>query len=247
VPEYIDGGETDVSGVYFTKTQFCPNTPPLFRSCKGKAWPKVLETRVLPILREFHSRNGFQFLSGPEWGRLIAAKYEHRMMPEPMRNAMLGSFANLQAYREKVMPVGMISADLQPQNIHFYNGQTVILDWSNIETAALLIDVVCDVFYRAMSSPETTNSQAYWDFLCGQRRLNQMPQLIKDFFSVWRLWMKSWLDFKVDESLFRLQLECICWDWLGTMTHPWSPKDNRLWNVNRFPEKFITYCLHEKK
>jgi hypothetical protein len=246
LPEYLGGGETSTAGVYYTKTRFCPNKPPLFRSYKGNAWPRVLETRVLPILKEFHSRNGFQLLSGPEWARLIAAKYENRTMPEPMRQAMLGSFTNLQAYREKLMPVGMISADLQPQNIHFFDVKTVFLDWSNIETAALLIDVVCDVFYRAMASPDIPNSVAYWEFLCGKRPLAQLPKVLRDFYQVWKRWVGDWMGLEVSERMYRLQLEGICWDWMGTMTHPWL-QDGSLWRKIRFPDSFIAFCSHGKE
>ena len=243
LPEFLEGGETSASGVYYTKSRFCPNKPPLFRSLKGKVWPRVLERRVLPILKEFHSRNGFQLLSGTEWAALIKAKYVNRTMPESMCEAWQGSLAKLEAFGGKLMPVGMISADLQPQNIHFYNGKTVILDWSNIETAALLIDVVCDVFYRAMASPETPNSVAYWDFLCDSRSLNQLPKVLQDFYQVWKRWVGDWMGLEVSERMYRHQLEGICWDWMGTMTHPWL-QDGSLWRKIRFPERFLNYCTH---
>lgn len=233
LPEYLAGGETEIAGTYFTKTRFCPNSPPLFRSYKGRAWPRVLASRVLPILRDFHTRNSFRLLDGAEWAQLISGKYENRKMPNSIKDALSGSLEKIKEFPSKLMPVGMISGDLQPQNIHFYQGRTYILDWSNIETAALLIDVVCDVFYRAMSAHKEINSAAYWDFICGNRSLNETPRVLQDFFKVWRQWVADWMGFQVDEQIYRLQLEGICWDWLGTMIHPWSPEDNSLWEVAR--------------
>jgi hypothetical protein len=243
LPEYLDGGETAEPHVYFTKTRLCPNKPPLFRSYKGKAWPDVLEKRVLPVLQEFHSRNGFELMDGPEWAHLIESKFENRNVNESTRKALQGTLAKLRDFKGKLMPVGMISADLQPQNVHFFGRQVKFLDWSNIKNAALLIDVICDLFYPARVSPLEKSSVEFWDFLCGKKSLIQLPRLHQEYFNVWKRSIVNWLGLDVTEEIYRLQLDGVCWDWMGTMEHVWSPVSNKPWETINFPERYIFHCM----
>jgi hypothetical protein len=241
VPTLIDSGLISDSGVHYIKTSLVPNACPLFRSFKGRSWPDVLQRRILPIVQKFHIRNGFALLTGSTWAGHISRKYQSRFLPIDVKASLNSSLSRIALVDSYIMPIGLISADLQPQNVHFSRDKVVFLDWSNTLDASLLIDVICDLFYRAMSSPDSAESIAYWDFVCQRSDLSTSTAKLRRFYAVWNDWMSSWFQLSFHPDIFRLQLEGIFWDWLGTMDHLWL-SDGTLLKQTRFPSGFLEYC-----
>ena len=136
------------------------------------------------------------------------------------------------------MPIGLISLDLQPQNVHLDGDHCVILDWSNTKDAALIIDIICDVFYKAKAKPELESSVEYWNFIMGRIPLEQCDTRLSSLARVWLEWMSRWHGLSLSESDFRLQLEAACWDWLGTSIYPFDDK-NCLRSHQCFPDYFL--------
>lgn len=236
VPALLDSGETN--GIFYAVSEFCPNRPPFFRSIHGRAWPKVLAEKLIPILQGFHLKNGVEVMDGPAWAERLRSKMAGRCIRPEMLPAWERILDELAADFSVRMPLCMISGDLQPQNIHFHQGEIKILDWSNMEQSALITDVFCDIFYRGMVNPETAIAAGFWQFLAGETTFDSLPPVMRDTSYVWRTWLASWFGIKVDEAMLRTQLRGMCWDWLVTMTHPWLT-DGSLWRQIRFPRGFV--------
>lgn len=140
--------------------------------------------------------------------------------------------------RVPLMPLCMISADLQPQNVHIDGKRCRILDWSNIKPAALITDVLCDVFYRAMATPEATESKKFWQVLADPTASADPASSFGRLCEIWTRWMEEWLRLKISPEVLHFQLRLMCWDWLATMDHPWRD-DGSLINAIRFPASFL--------
>jgi hypothetical protein len=118
VPELLSSGEA-TQGVYFTESELCVNSPPYLRRLH---WPKVLETRIFPILQVFHERNGVQIADGVTWAERIDGKLGSRQLPSTMQLPWSNALDQLSRNPSVKMPLCMISGDLQPQNIRNYSG-----------------------------------------------------------------------------------------------------------------------------
>jgi hypothetical protein len=237
IPKLIAQGLLVDGGSYLV-SELIPNRPPLFRTLHGGAWPGILAKRVIPILQTFHDRNGCRILTAHEWREQVEEKLDGRRLSPAMQLAWQADWAAISRCDGLRVPVGMISGDLQPQNIHFSREIPTILDWSNIKDASLMIDVFSDVFYKAMASPKAEAGAVFWRFLSKHEPLGKLPQVIRDTASVWTRWMDSWLGIKVDEEILRMQMRGMCWDWLVTMEHPWK-HDGSLWRDTHFPTEFL--------
>lgn len=236
-PVVIEYGQTD-SGIYYTVFSLLPNSPPFFRSRFQNRWPHTLRRYVLPILEQFHLANGLTLIDGPEWSARIILKLSSRILTPQMEGFWNQTISELSVDRT-VTPIGYISGDLQPQNIHFANGTPSILDWSCEETAAILIDFFCEIFYGAMRSPDDRSSKEFWEYLGKRRELISCSRKFRLMVQIWMEWIDSWLGRKINPVSMNLHLRGMCLDWLVTMKHPWLP-DGRLWR-NFFPDYFLAY------
>ena len=238
IPSLYAYGRTKNSESYYTLSEYCPDHLPFFRSYRGRMWPKHLESSIIPVIQEFHDTNGIELLSGPEWSNVLLKKFENKRLPEAMHKSLDLFTQRLSLVEKIIMPMGMIHGDLQPQNVHFSNGCCTLIDWSNTENAALIIDVICDVFFKAMKEPDLESSLEYWHFINGGISLNDCSSSLAALSHVWFRWMHQWQGLMFDESDLRIQLEAACWDWLGSMVHPWQD-NNTLWSHIRFPDSFL--------
>jgi hypothetical protein len=238
IPRLYGSGEINNTDVFFTLMEFSKNKPLFLRSRSGKIWPNYFKAWVIPVLQQFHERNGIVLMSGSEWSKVLCAKFEEKQLPSAMQKAFNSCTQRLNNADKIIMPMGMIHGDLQPQNVHFSNGCCTLMDWSNTKNSALITDVVCDVFYKAMREPDLESSLEYWHFINGEISLNDCSSSLVGLSQVWFGWMNQWHELMYDESDLRMQLEAACWDWLGTMIHPWK-SNNELWPHIRFPDCYL--------
>lgn len=237
LPELLDYG-TRPDGTCYTVSRFCECRLPLFRTLKGRHWPETASRVVYPHLQRFHDKEGVTLLTGAEWTQLVESKFQGRSLPDAMtrcRDRVLGQIAQSLSGR---VPVGLISGDLQPQNVLVSGNSIRILDWSCTSRSILLIDVLCDIFYRAMASPELESSLQFWNYAAGTCNLSESSPVLQKTAAAWKSWLKAWRQLEVTEADLLLQVQGMCWDWLGSMKHPWL-EDGSLWSRIQFGEVFL--------
>ena len=238
IPAIISIGKID--GVHYTVNEFVPREAKLFDSHGGTNWPRHLANTLLPVLRIFHEKNGHELKTASDWGEAIKAKAGDRLDKHPYDKAFQRDINHLDKH-DFLIPIGMASGDLQPQNIHFFHESFKILDWSNIKNCGLILDVFCTEFYPAMANPSSRKGVRFWSFLNGHSTIRDMHAEFKMLADVWKIWIRDWLEIEIDDEMLRWQLRGMCWDWLVTMEHPWRPEGGT-WSHIKFPDSFLNTC-----
>lgn len=225
VPAILKSGSE--GAVHYCCSDVARTRDPLFRTRHGLNWPGFLKQRIIPVLQRFYDRDGVRVVSGTEWAEMLRVKLQGRKVYDEIVSFFENTLDELNSVESPMMPIGFFSGDFQPQNVHVNGKQITFLDWSNCESGSLLIDIFADVFYPAMREP--TKWMDYWCFLNGKLRLADTGLRLQNTAYVWMDWIKSWNGIKSNETLFRLQLKGMCWDWLLTMKHPWNPETGMPW------------------
>jgi hypothetical protein len=241
VPTLRSAGALEGGEAYYTVSEFVPNRPPLFSSFSGSFWPGVLEKHILPRLQEFHTRRGTRVLTGAEWAGALREKFADKELSDACREALAGTLIKLEQNKSICMPVGMMAGDLKPENVHYNGSRWVVLDWANARDAALLPDVMSNLFYVATAKDENPDSAGLRNFLHGTAPMGSLPKPRQESMRVWQRWMRHWLAKDVTNDVLRLQIEGSVWDWLGTMTHPWNPAGG-LWPHMSPSADFLRVC-----